>query len=251
MHILPLLDFISSVDNAVVTWLNSFVHRSWTVDYLACVASSATMLKGVALMAAFWWAWFRESETKAEPGRRTSRDTLLYTLLMCVPAVLIARLLAISLPFRARPIHNPALHLKLAFTLAPNTFESWSAFPSDHAVLFFTLATGFFLVSRQLGWLIYLYVGVVISFPRVYLGIHYPSDILAGALLGIAIASTVRVVALRRAINWPLKRLLDYSPGLFYACLFLISYQTAVLYQPTRHAIRVALRFVHVFDSNP
>ncbi len=163
--------------------------------------------------------------------------------------MLIARLMALLLPFRLRPIDNPELHLKLAFVLNPATFKSWSSFPSDHAALFFALATGIYLVSRRMGWLVYLYTAVVIALPRVYLGIHYPSDILAGALLGVVAASTVRVVALCRLVNWPAKRLLEYSPGLYYAGLFQLSYQTMELYDPLRHIALLALKMLHILGS--
>jgi len=241
MYIFSPLDFVSSVDDRIVTYVNSFAHRSWAVDYLIRSVSEATLFKGGVVITAYWWAWFRAPEKRTEPGSRNPRETLLYTLLICVPALLIARLMALLLPFRLRPIYNPDLHLKLAFTLAPNILEPWSSFPSDHAVLFFALATGFYLVSRRMGWLMYIYTAVCIALPRLYLGIHYPSDLLAGAFLGVAFASTVRIVALRRMINWPAQRLLQYSPGLFYASLLQLSLQTALLYDPLRHLARSAL----------
>jgi undecaprenyl-diphosphatase len=246
MYAFSPLDFLASVDDGVVTYFNSFVNRSWIADDLIRALQENVLLKGGVVMTAYWWAWFRAPENDPKPGSRNPRDTLLYTLLMCVPAVLLARLMASFLPFRPRPLLNPELHLKVAFTLNTNWLESWSSFPSDHAVLFFTLATGFYLVSRRLGLLMYLYSAVFIALPRVYLGIHYPSDILAGALLGVAIASTVRIGVLRRVINRPAQRLLEYSPGLFYAGLFQLSYQTAVLYEPLRQVGRSALRNFHV-----
>jgi undecaprenyl-diphosphatase len=243
------MHFLSSVDDAVVTYLNSFAQRSWTADYLICAAVGSNLFKGVVVLTAFWWAWFRAPENRAEQEIRPPRDILLYTILMCVPAVLIARLMALYLPFRARPIHNPALHLKLAFTLSPDTFHTWSSFPCDHAVLFFALATGFFLISRRLGWLTFLFAAVCIMLPRVYVGIHYPSDVLAGALLGVAVASTARIVNLRRVVNWPAQHLLAYSPGLFYASLFLLSYLTAVLYEPLREMASSAPVVLHNLAS--
>ncbi len=247
MYIFSPLDFVSSVDDRVVTYLNSFAHRSWTADYLIRSVSEATLFKGGVVITAYWWAWFRAPENCAEPGSRNPRETLLYTLLICVPALLIARLMALFLPFRVRPIYNPALHLKVAFTLAPNTLESWSSFPSDHAVLFFALATGFYLVSRRMGGLMYIYTAVWIALPRLYLGIHYPSDLVTGAFLGVAFASTVRIVALRRMITWPAQRLLEYSPGLFYTCLLQLSLQTALLYDPLRHLARSSLTAFRIF----
>ena len=247
MHTFHFLGFLGSVDDSVTIFLNNFARRSWTADYLICSVLDTTIFKGGVVLSAYWWAWFRAPENSTEPGSRNPRDILLYTLLMCIPAVLLARLMALFLPFRARPLHNPALHLKIAYTLNPNLLESWSSFPSDHSVLFFALATGLFLAWRRMGWFMYLYTIVFIAFPRVYLGYHYPSDVLAGALLGVAAVSTVRIAALRRVINWPAQRLMEYSPGLFYAGLFQLSFQTALLYDPLRslasaaHSISIIL----------
>jgi len=247
MHLFSPVDFMSSVDHGVVTYLNSFAHQSYWADYFVVKLESANWLKGGVLMTAYWWLWFRAPEDRAEPENRNPRDNLLYALLICVPVVLISRLMALLLPFRLRPIDNPQLHLKLAFVQNPAVLRSWSSFPSDHAALFFALATGVYLTSRRLGWLMYLYTAVVIALPRVYLGIHYPSDILAGALLGVVAGSTVRIVALRRVINWPAQRLLECSPGLFYASLFQLSYQTIELYDPLRHVGLLALKMLHIF----
>jgi membrane-associated phospholipid phosphatase len=234
MHTFCFLGFLGSADDSVTIFLNNFAHRSWTADYFICSVLDTTIFKGGVVLTAYWWAWFRAPENSTEPGSRNPRDILLYTLLMCVPAVLFARLMALFLPFRARPLHNPVLHLKIAYTLNPALLESWSSFPSDHAVLFFALATGLYLAWRRMGWLMYFYTTAFIALPRVYLGYHYPSDVLAGALLGIVAVSTVQFAALRRVINWPAQRLMEYSPGLFYAGLIQLSIQTALLYDPLR-----------------
>jgi hypothetical protein len=159
-----------------------------------------------------------------------------------------ARLLAIFLPFRQRPLFNPDLHLNTAFTLDPRSFETWSSFPSDRGVLFFLLATGLYLVSRRLGWFMYIYTFVVILLPRLYLGV--PSDTLVGMLLGLAIGWTIRIPALRQFVNRPAQRLLEYSPGLFYAILFQLSFQTNVYYDPLRQTVRSLVRNFFIVVSS-
>lgn len=56
------------------------------------------------------------------------------------------------------------------------------SFPSDHATVAFALAAGLWIVARKLG-VIAVILATVEGFSRVYLGQHYPHDILAAAIL--------------------------------------------------------------------
>lgn len=69
--------------------------------------------------------------------------------------------------------------------LMPHILDS--TFPSKHAAVSFALALGIFLEKKKLGlWLLIL--AFLISLSRIVAGVHYPSDIFAGALIGAAIA---------------------------------------------------------------
>jgi membrane-associated phospholipid phosphatase len=60
------------------------------------------------------------------------------------------------------------------------------SFPSDHTVFAVALATGLWIVSRRLG-VIATVLAVIEGFSRVYLGQHYPHDVIAGASVSIVI----------------------------------------------------------------
>ncbi|WP_425471005.1 phosphatase PAP2 family protein [Streptomyces armeniacus] len=63
----------------------------------------------------------------------------------------------------------------------------WS-FPSNHATLALAAATGVALLWRGLAWLA-VPVGLLTAFSRVFVGVHYPFDVLAGGLLGATVAA--------------------------------------------------------------
>lgn len=60
------------------------------------------------------------------------------------------------------------------------------SFPSDHAVMAGAVTAGVFLVSRRLG-LLSLLAALLMAFTRVYVGAHYPGDVLVGLVLGGAV----------------------------------------------------------------
>lgn len=57
------------------------------------------------------------------------------------------------------------------------------SFPSDHAVMAGAAAVGLLVASRRVGWWA-VGAALVMAFARVYVGAHYPQDVLAGLVLG-------------------------------------------------------------------
>jgi undecaprenyl-diphosphatase len=68
-----------------------------------------------------------------------------------------------------------------------------ASFPSDHAIGAFVIATTIWLFRRKDG-MFWLILAACIAFSRVWTGVHYPSDVLAGALIGAAAAAGVHLL---------------------------------------------------------
>ena len=66
-----------------------------------------------------------------------------------------------------------------------------ASFPSDHATAAFGLAAGALFYRPRLGAIL-LVLAAIIAFSRVYVGVHYPGDVLGGAAIGILAAVVVR-----------------------------------------------------------
>jgi undecaprenyl-diphosphatase len=224
-----------AVDYSTISFLNRFSRRSWTVDKFF-ILLDRNALATAPLLVAYWWAWFKESEDQPR-----NREFAMYGILSSFVAVFAARLLALSLPFRERPLRNPLLHFQLPYDMRPGLLLGWSSFPSDHGALWFALAASIFFISRRLSIFLGLYICLTLAVARMYLGIHYPTDILAGGLIGIGVASLakypeIRTALIRKPLQW-----VNRAPQLFYAVFFLLTAQMAESFAST-HEIMEYLR---------
>lgn len=96
---------------------------------------------------------------------------------------IVSTLLAVGIQFlvmRPRPVDIRAVQIASAFP----------SFPSGHAAAALSGATLVSLVWRRASFLA-LPGAALVCFSRLYLGQHYPSDLLGGAILGVAVATAV------------------------------------------------------------
>lgn len=75
------------------------------------------------------------------------------------------------------------------------------SFPSGHTSASFAAATAIYAIDRRWGTAAYI-LAVLIGFSRLYLGVHFPTDVLAGAVIGILAA---------KAAQWFLEKKLHFE----------------------------------------
>jgi undecaprenyl-diphosphatase len=128
------------------------------------------------------------------PWRRHRRERRAGAVFATVSAALallinqpISHLVDRTRPYLAHPAHA---HLLITRSHDPS-------FPSDHATGAFALGFAVWLYDRTVGAVL-LILAALLAFSRVYVGTHYPGDVVAGALIGIAVAAVLYLVPLTR-----------------------------------------------------
>ena len=75
------------------------------------------------------------------------------------------------------------------------------SFPSGHTTAAFTVATTFSLYFPKLAPL-FVVMALLVAVSRTYLAVHYPTDVLAGMLIGIIVGYVVHMYVYDNLANW-------------------------------------------------
>jgi undecaprenyl-diphosphatase len=225
------------LDKFALPFINDYAGRFVATDKAIAFLSNYHLLKGGVLVVLIWWAWFSPLGVQAR-----NRAHVLATLTGCFVAVLAARVMANFLPLRLRPLHDPDVEVRIAHGLSRTVLDGASSFPSDHAVLFFSLSVGLLYVSRAVGLFAIAYTVLFIALPRVYLGLHYPTDLLAGGLFGAMITVVFNRYVADGAAIASVTRFSSIRPEIFYPLFFLVTYQLAELFEGVRVLLSPFLR---------
>ena len=128
-------------------------------------------------------------------GMKSNAEWLAESLISACVALIFSGLIA-HFYYRDRPF---VTHTVLQLIAHPAN----ASFPSDHAIGAFVIATSIWIFRRKDGKL-WLAFAACIAFSRVWTGVHYPSDVLAGAVIGIAAAVGVNQLFTRStlALKW-------------------------------------------------
>jgi undecaprenyl-diphosphatase len=222
-------------DTAIETYL-SHLNFGPLPNLIMRALTDMYTFRGLVLIPMLWWTWFQPGER-----REWHREMVIATVVSGLLALAVGRLLADFLPFRVRPIYDTDLHLRFANgSLHDAMLSNWSSFPSDHAMLWMAVATGVFLVWRVVGIALILYTVLFICFPRAYLGFHHPTDLLAGAAIGIAITVLMTRPSLRTHYAVPLLRRIERYPGPASVFAFLLCFELVTQFDELRRLASAA-----------
>ena len=169
-----MIDYLQNLDTQLFLFLNGF-HNSF-FDFLMFWISDRFVWIPLYLFLTFLLI-------------NKYRKNAVWILLLVALMILVSDQLSVlikNLVERPRPCHNS--NISALVHLVNGKCGGSFGFVSSHAANSFAIAVFLipFLTSyfRYFGWVI-IFWAAVISYSRIYLGVHYPADILFGALLGV------------------------------------------------------------------
>jgi undecaprenyl-diphosphatase len=207
----------NAFDSGVTAWLAQVWLHGPRIDRLAADLTGNDLIKGGPMVAALWWFWF-----KPNPEQARRRQVVVATVLSALLAAALSRWIANVFPFRQRPFAAPGIS-------SPVPLQAlWEAkdgsFPSDHASLAFALVAGVTLLWRPGGLTMAVYVAVFVALPRAFLGMHWATDLVGGAVLGITTTLILTRPRVRTMLAGPALRWEAASPAWFYCGMFIVMF---------------------------
>jgi undecaprenyl-diphosphatase len=168
-------DGAPDVDVAVTHWINALAGQSAALDQLMIEVTTFGVPFMVLLVALQWWS---------KRPREYKRHVCVAAGLSFLLGLLLAQIMLLFV-HRMRPYDAGVSHLIVAPTV------DWS-FPSDHAIASLAIVFAFALQGLRRWSFIFLALAALVCFSRIYVGMHYVSDILGGAGIALIAAYFVK-----------------------------------------------------------
>jgi len=170
------VDAIISADETLFFWINGIAGKVPTLDWLMELLGDDYFIVAImALILLGLWFSFRSAAR-----REINQRAVLCAVAAVSLAAIIIHLLMVYGPDRLRPYdaYPDLVNLLTYERIDPS-------FPSESAAVSFAFATGVWLMKRGRLVAVMFLMAVLVCFARVYIGVHYPLDVLGGAAIGI------------------------------------------------------------------
>ncbi len=189
-------------DQSLFLWINGLSGKSPVIDniFSAIANDYFAIILGCMVMMALW------TGTRNPQKRRHIQKGVMVASSSLGTA---QGMVEIINNFWQRP--RPFQELDVNLLFYPPTDPS---FPSNSASVLFAMAWGIFLYDRKAGSVL-LAIAAVMSFSRIYVGIHYPLDIAGGIALGLLVA--LFFTALFKLLDPLVNRIIDLLRSFYLA----------------------------------
>jgi undecaprenyl-diphosphatase len=232
---------MNPIDLDIVRFVNQYAGVSHAFDTLNVGWAYNNLLKAGPMLLVIFGLWFERGEATRVQERRLAIVAMLAA--ACLAAATSVTLTHV-LPARPRPLIHPGVDFVLPYGMERTGWDRLSSMPSDHAAMYFALAGGLWFASRFWSVLGLIYSAFFIAFPRLYIGLHFPSDLVAGAAIGLGFAwlmqrDFIRTHAWQPLLDWEARK-----PHIFYPPMLLLTIMIGGIFHDARgvmHMLATAL----------
>ena len=174
------MNYILQLDYQIFKFINVWTGHWLFFDYLAIFMAVYSIFI-IAGIIAIWWLKLPKTKSSKLWPMVGKRKWLIFGTVAgaSVVAELINQILGF-IKFRQRPFLSLNIHQLIGHL--PE-----KSFPSDHAAVAFAASMAVYFYNKKLGAVLFT-ISFLMSLARIYVGAHYPLDILVGMFLGICIA---------------------------------------------------------------
>ncbi len=191
-----------NISNSFDLTVFKLINEKWSVNaldpFFAAVAIYGREYFWVPVVLLMWILGSAFNNEKAKKGA--------LMLIIVFIAIIIIGLSLKAVYYRPRPFLNPLLS-SIDHILIPKDLDS--SFPSGHALIVAGGAVAAFLFLRKRYSIPLVIEAALVSYSRVYVGVHYPTDVIAGVVLGAAIAFIICSILLNSKYFNKLYELVD------------------------------------------
>jgi membrane-associated phospholipid phosphatase len=173
MLVHDIIDFFKDIDTSLFIFINQKIQNTFFDFLMPIIRNKITWIPIYSILI---YQYFKKYKSKA-----------IYFIAFLLISFTISDFLAhqILKPFfgRIRPCYNELINVRL---LIESCGGRWS-FPSIHAANHFTLSVGIILSRlfiKRIWIILLIFWAIIIGFAQIYVGVHYPFDVLAGSIFG-------------------------------------------------------------------
>lgn len=177
---------VLNLDHQIFTAINSLAGRYHWLDLIAIVCAKYVIFVIFGAALGWWISLHKSKPTTSWPIEGKKKWLAFGHLGITLVAVYFINQLVALIHFRERPF----LHDGVKQIVNPLSEKS---FPSDHAAASFATAMVIFFYNKSLGIFLF-FLAILVGLARIYTGVHYPLDVLGGAIVGVFTASVIYLI---------------------------------------------------------
>jgi len=175
------IDFIINLDNSFIAWLNQWVGDFFVLDFIVYLLVSDYLIPIIFSLTLFsFWFWDLNIQ------KRTKKQLAVLQAIAALSLSNLAVFILSALATRMRPFIAQDLNLLFYQPTDPS-------FPSNPTATAFAIAHSINIANKKLGICAYI-LSSLWGLSRLFSGVNYFSDIVAGAIIGILISHFLYVI---------------------------------------------------------